>query len=118
MKIRQYTAATMQEAILKIKVDLGPDAVILHTRKFKRGGFMGMFAQEMVEVLAAIDPNGESKSDANEGKGRQASAGQRDRQFGNCAVFAEYKLLLRQYRIVYLPPTHDNWYVWEIIPPY
>lgn len=80
MKIRQYTAATMQEAILKIKVDLGPDAVILHTRKFKRGGFMGMFAQEMVEVLAAIDPNGEAKSESGDGKGRQTSAGQRDRQ--------------------------------------
>lgn len=74
MKIRQYTAATMQEAILKIKVDLGPDAVILHTRKFKRGGFMGMFAQDMVEVLAAIDPNGDGKADA-EGKGRQGQAG-------------------------------------------
>lgn len=49
----------MQEAILKIKVDLGPDAVILHTRKFKRGGVMGFFAQDMVEVLAAIDPKGE-----------------------------------------------------------
>lgn len=56
MKIRQYTAPTMQEAILKIKVDLGPTAVILHTRKFKRGGVMGFFAQDMVEVLAAIDP--------------------------------------------------------------
>jgi flagellar biosynthesis protein FlhF len=64
----------MQEAILKIKVDLGPDAVILHTRKFKRGGFMGMFAQDMVEVLAAIDPNGDGKADA-EGKNRQNQAG-------------------------------------------
>lgn len=45
-------------------------------------------------------------------------AGQRDRQFGTFAAFAEYKLYLRQYRIVYLPPTHDNNYAWEIIPPY
>lgn len=56
MKIRQYTAATMQAALSKIKVDLGPDAVILHTRKFKQGGFFGFFAQERFEVLAAIDP--------------------------------------------------------------
>ncbi|HEY9900120.1 MAG TPA: flagellar biosynthesis protein FlhF [Pantanalinema sp.] len=55
MKIRQYTAATMQEARLKIKMDLGPDAVILHTRSFKRGGVFGLFAKEMVEVLAAVD---------------------------------------------------------------
>ena len=61
LKIRQYTAPTMQEAILKIKVDLGPTAVILHTRKFKRGGFMGFFAQDMVEVLAAIDPGDKEK---------------------------------------------------------
>ena len=79
MKIRQYTAATMQEAILKIKVDLGPDAVILHTRKFKRGGFMGMFAQDMVEVLAAVDPTGEAKADA-EGKGRQSQQHARERE--------------------------------------
>ena len=40
----------MQEAILKIKVDLGPTAVILHTRKFKRGGFMGM-SQEAPQYI-------------------------------------------------------------------
>lgn len=85
MKIRQYTAATMQEAILKIKVDLGPDAVILHTRKFKRGGFMGMFAQDMVEVLAAIDPNGENKADA-DGKGRQQPRGEQRQATAERAV--------------------------------
>src|SRR5688500_8289886 len=47
----------MQEAILKIKVDLGPDAVILHQRKVKAAGFMRMLAKDRVEVLAAIDPN-------------------------------------------------------------
>ena len=68
MKIRQYTAATMQEAIMKIKVDLGPDAVILHQRKVKRGGVMGFFAQDMVEVLAAIDPNEGKGSDKQRGR--------------------------------------------------
>lgn len=55
LKIRQYTAGTMQEARLKIKMDLGPDAVILHTRSFKKGGLFGLFGKDMVEVLAAID---------------------------------------------------------------
>ncbi|MNX80124.1 Flagellar biosynthesis protein FlhF [compost metagenome] len=36
-------------------MDLGPDAVILHTRSFKRGGVFGLFAKDMVEVLAAVD---------------------------------------------------------------
>lgn len=45
----------MQEARLKIKMDLGPDAVILHTRSIKKGGLFGLFGKEMVEVLAAAD---------------------------------------------------------------
>lgn len=56
MKIRQYRASTMQEAILKVKLDLGPDAVILHTRKVQEGGFLGFFATEAIEVVAAVDP--------------------------------------------------------------
>ncbi len=40
---------------MKIKMDLGPDAVILHSRTFKRGGIFGFFGKEQVEVLAAID---------------------------------------------------------------
>jgi len=55
MKIRQYTAPTIQEALIKIKLDLGPDAVILHQRKLKKGGFLGFFGKELVEVLAAVD---------------------------------------------------------------
>ncbi|MBM3266019.1 MAG: flagellar biosynthesis protein FlhF [Candidatus Sericytochromatia bacterium] len=55
MKIRQYTAPTVQEALIKIKLDLGPDAVILHQRKLRKGGFLGFFGKEVVEVLAAVD---------------------------------------------------------------
>jgi flagellar biosynthesis protein FlhF len=62
VKIRQYTAPTIQEAILKIKVDLGPNAVILHSRKLKKGGVLGFFSKDVVEVLAA-DP-GEGKDRA------------------------------------------------------
>ena len=36
MKIRRYMASNMQEALLKVKMDLGSDAVILNTRKVKR----------------------------------------------------------------------------------
>jgi flagellar biosynthesis protein FlhF len=55
VKIRQYTAATMQEARLKVKLDLGPNAVILQTRSFKKGGLFGLFGKDMVEILAAAD---------------------------------------------------------------
>lgn len=69
MKIRQYTAPTIQEAILKIKVDLGPNAVILHSRKIKKGGILGFFTQEVVEVLAADPGDAKEKSG---GTGRDA----------------------------------------------
>jgi flagellar biosynthesis protein FlhF len=70
MKIRQYTAPTLQEALIKIKLDLGPDAVILHQRKLKKGGFLGFFGKELVEVLAAVDnsPSGAKR------KARETSA--------------------------------------------
>lgn len=45
----------MAEAMAQVKQDLGRDAVILHTRRFKKGGFLGFFGKDMVEVMAAVD---------------------------------------------------------------
>ncbi len=55
MKIRRYIAKNTQEAILKVKMDLGSEALILNTRKVKKKGIIGLFSKPMVEVLAAID---------------------------------------------------------------
>ncbi|MCX7841512.1 MAG: flagellar biosynthesis protein FlhF, partial [Clostridia bacterium] len=38
MKIRRYMGSNTQEAILKVKMDLGNDAVILNTRKVRQKG--------------------------------------------------------------------------------
>ena len=35
MRIKKYTASSMKEALLKIKQDLGDDAMILKTSKFQ-----------------------------------------------------------------------------------
>jgi flagellar biosynthesis protein FlhF len=55
MKVKRYLASDMQEAMQKIKLELGRDAVILHSRKIKKGGFLGFFSKSLVEVVAAID---------------------------------------------------------------
>lgn len=55
MKVKVFTAQTMQEAMGQVKSELGRDAVILHTRRFKKGGLLGFGGKEMVEVMAAID---------------------------------------------------------------
>jgi len=55
MKIRRYMANNMQEAIQKVKMDLGSDAVILNTRKVKRPGFLSFLRAPLVEVLASVE---------------------------------------------------------------
>lgn len=57
MKIRRYMGSNAQEAILKVKMDLGNDALILNTKKVRQKGFLKFFSKPMVEVLAAIDDN-------------------------------------------------------------
>ncbi|MGI6587756.1 MAG: flagellar biosynthesis protein FlhF [Peptococcia bacterium] len=55
MRVKRFVAVNMQEAIEKIKSELGNNAVILHTRYFKEGGFLGLFRKNYVEVTAAVD---------------------------------------------------------------
>ena len=45
----------MQDVIFQVKADLGPEAVIVNKRKFKKGGFFGFFGREMFEVVAALE---------------------------------------------------------------
>jgi len=55
MRIRRYTGKDAQEAMLKVKMDLGSEAVILSTRKVKKKGILGFLKKPLTEVLAAVD---------------------------------------------------------------
>lgn len=56
MRVKRFTAETQQDAMMKVKMDMGKDAVILHTRKFKEGGWLfGLFGKVMFEITAAIE---------------------------------------------------------------
>lgn len=57
MKIKRYIGNTTQEAMRKVKSDLGSDAVILHKRKIKRRGFFNLFKKSLIEIVVAIDEN-------------------------------------------------------------
>ncbi|MDP4179467.1 MAG: flagellar biosynthesis protein FlhF [Bacillota bacterium] len=63
MKIRRYMGNNAQEAILKVKMDLGNEAVILNTRKVRKKGLFSIFTKPVVEVLAAIDDDFSGKKD-------------------------------------------------------
>lgn len=47
----------MHEALALVKRDLGREAVILHTRAYKKGGLLGFGGKTMIEVTAAVGVN-------------------------------------------------------------
>ncbi len=53
MRLKTYIVENVADAIPMIKRDLGPDALILNTKKIKTGGFLGFFQTEKLEVIAA-----------------------------------------------------------------
>lgn len=55
MKVKRYIAKDVQEAMIKVKSELGREAIILNTRKIKKSGLRGLFSKPLVEVVAAID---------------------------------------------------------------
>lgn len=68
MIIKKYTVNNMNEALTRIRYDLGKDAIIVSQRKIKKGGFLGLFSKKMIEVTAAIDNNkSNSKESMEEG---------------------------------------------------
>lgn len=56
MQIKRYEVENIQEAMKQIKVEMGPDAVILSTRRVRRtGGKYGLLGKSVLEVVAAMD---------------------------------------------------------------
>jgi len=53
MNLKTYRAASVADALQEIKRDLGPDAVILHTRTYRRGGWLGFGGKPLVEITAS-----------------------------------------------------------------
>ncbi|MBM7555358.1 flagellar biosynthesis protein FlhF [Halanaerobacter jeridensis] len=72
MKVKKYKAPTMQEAVLKVKSDLGSDAIILDTRKFEEGGFLGFFTDQVVEVMATVEGKTANSNSGNKTKNSTA----------------------------------------------
>jgi flagellar biosynthesis protein FlhF len=52
MQVKKFEAPTIQEALDNVKRELGPEAIILQTKKNKRG--FGLMSKASVEVTAAV----------------------------------------------------------------
>ncbi len=59
--LKTYHAYSMAEALAAVKKDLGRDAVILHTRSFRKGGLLGLGGRQMWEITASTSVNVRSR---------------------------------------------------------
>ena len=53
MKTKSYRAASLREALLQIKQELGEDALVLETKQVRAGGLFGVGARDLIEVRVA-----------------------------------------------------------------
>lgn len=55
MIIKKYTVKNMNEALTRIRYELGKDAIIISQRKIKSPGLKGYFSPKLIEVTAALE---------------------------------------------------------------
>lgn len=66
MIIKRYIVSNMNEAMTRIRYELGKDAVIISQRKIKKPGLMGFFSKKVIEVTAAVENNKKKEEDMTE----------------------------------------------------
>lgn len=57
MVIKKYLVKNMNEALTRIRYELGKDAIIISQRKVKESGIKGYFRPKLIEVTAALENN-------------------------------------------------------------
>ncbi|MGZ3687650.1 MAG: flagellar biosynthesis protein FlhF [Bdellovibrionota bacterium] len=77
MQVKKFEAPTIQEALEVIKRELGPEAIILQTKKNKRG--FGLMSKASVEVTAAVSERSMHKKSYAESKLPEAAREQLQR---------------------------------------
>lgn len=62
MQVKKFEAPTLQEALEHVKSELGPEAIILQTKKHKKG--FGLMSRPSVEITAAVSERSMTKKKA------------------------------------------------------
>ena len=55
MVIKKYLVKNVNEAMSKIRYELGKEAIIISQRKVRKPGFAGLFSGKLIEVTAAVE---------------------------------------------------------------
>ncbi len=72
MRVKKYLAHNEKEALEQIKYDLGNNAIILNSKKVKKGGIFGLFGKNMLEVTVASEPAHNHFSESNNLQGNSS----------------------------------------------
>ena len=55
MQIKRFEGKDMQEALRRVREELGPDALVLSTKTLRKGrATFGRFARSTIEITAAV----------------------------------------------------------------
>ena len=68
MVIKKYIVNNMNEALTRIRHELGRDAIIISQRKIKKPGVKGFFKRKQIEVTAAVENYSKDNKDSKENK--------------------------------------------------
>lgn len=63
MIIKRYLVSNMNEALTRIRYELGKDAIIISQRKVRKPGFKGLFSGKLIEVTAAVENSSNDKKE-------------------------------------------------------
>lgn len=100
MKVKKFRGESINDAVAQMKNEFGSEAVILHTKKVKEGGFLGFFGTKLYEVIGAVDPNVNQPVSPiltrNETSKNQAQTLISDRTHWNTAIQELYRQLKMQ----------------------
>ncbi|MBP8976015.1 MAG: hypothetical protein KBG83_04790, partial [Bacteroidetes bacterium] len=55
MQIKKFVGTTIKEATEQMRAELGPDAIILNTRRVTSGKMLNFLGKDMLEITAALD---------------------------------------------------------------
>lgn len=62
MKVKKFIVKDMNEAVSKIRYELGDGAVIINQAKVRQPGIRGFFSKKLIQVTAAIESEKEKKN--------------------------------------------------------
>ncbi len=81
MRLTRVEAASMQEALFKIRTTIGENATIVGTRTLRRGGVFGLGGREVVEIYVAENSAAPAIGNARTSESGPEDALERARQF-------------------------------------